>query len=627
MSLRFKIILLFFSLAIVPLLILAAFGYWQAERLLVDTVQEQLQETALTAGRSYDATESEITDALGTLGSSPSTVARLAAGNPDGEISGVLGPPLTEAVFLELTGGSGSTGTLLGSPPRDLIRTVGRGSSALVEFTTDVQGDGWAGSLRAGFWVSDLVARQGLNQAHALLLLDRASGKVLYNDGPTPMRAGDAVDPPLAFATGQAGEGGGSSKFKFRKGGDWELGAFSTDPDGAWILVATSHAGAALTPLNRLLRAYWIFVLGLAVFTGLAFSVLLGRFTKALRDLAGAAEHIGAGELSPWLPITTSGEVGQLTLAFNRMLGRIREMMEQVDQSGRLAVVGQLSAYFAHEIRNPLTSIKLNLQRLKRWTEQDRIPGFCLEPLEISLAEVERLSASVSQVLQLSRSSDSPPQVVSLHDQIGESARLLMTRFRGQGVALELDLDAEVDLVAARPGQIKSVILNLMINALEAQPEGGFLKVRSDLTTSHVFGGPAVTVRFGDGGPGVPLELRNRIFEPFFTNKTGGSGIGLAVANQAVRDNDGRLYLEAFPRVASGAEFVMTFPLAPVEPDSVPEPGLNRALKDHARQGEPGVLVGEANSMGAPEIPSHLMTREGLEAVIALSLPNPEEVN
>lgn len=191
-----------------------------------------------------------------------------------------------------------------------------------------------------------------------------------------------------------------------------------------------------------------------------------------------------------------------------------------------------------------------------------------------------------------------------------------------------MDLDAEADLILARPGQVKSVILNLMLNALEAQPNGGFLNIRSELTRSRRFGGPAVTVRFSDGGPGVSPDVRKRIFEPFFTTKSGGSGIGLAVADRAVRDNHGRLFLEAFPRSGSGAEFVMTFPLAAIEPDAIPvRDGLRRTAREPARRTRREILVGAGSPVRTPEVPAHLTMPEGLEAVMALSLSDQEEVN
>jgi signal transduction histidine kinase len=386
----------------------------------------------------------------------------------------------------------------------------------------------------------------------------------------------------------------------------------------------------AVASLRGLAVLYWAFVLTLALSTALAFSILLGRFTRSLGELSRAAEQIGSGELDTWLPLPTSGEVGQLTLAFNRMLVRLRGMMAQVDQNGRLAVVGQLSAYFAHEIRNPLSSIKLNLQRLRRWSLQGALPEYCLEPIEISLREVERLSASVSDVLQLSRSSDSPREVVSLHGQVQEAAHLLRGRFRAQGVELRLGLDAQADRVLARPGQVKSVILNLMVNALEAQPQGGHLDIRSRLVSlPDPDGGPALTVHFKDGGPGIPPEHGSRVFEPFFTTKSKGSGIGLAVASRCVQDNQGYLYLEPAPAQGSGAEFVMVFPLAPME--ARPErrrdvPASSPELGSSAPTGPDGPSDAAVAQARQP-VPAHLLTPEGLKAVMALSDPERKEMN
>jgi signal transduction histidine kinase len=204
----------------------------------------------------------------------------------------------------------------------------------------------------------------------------------------------------------------------------------------------------------------------------------------------------------------------------------------------------------------------MNLQRLLRWTLAGQLPESCLEPLEISLKEVERLNASVTGVLQMSRAGEGPREVVGLHDVLGEATELLGSRFEMQGVGLNLDLDADADFVLARPGQLKSVALNLMMNALEAQPDGGELTIKTALVGSPEIGGPAISIRFQDQGPGVPFGLRERIFEPFFTAKDGGSGIGLAMAKQAVEDSGGKLLLAPPLPPQAGAEFVMLFPLA-----------------------------------------------------------------
>jgi signal transduction histidine kinase len=625
MSLRTKIILLFVGLSVVPLLILAAFSYWQAETILSATIHGQLEATTARVGQGLEAVEEEVMAALEALGRHDPFSA------PGGAASGasVLTPAqdslLARAAFIQVLEPSGLIRNVRGTVPLDPVRSGPEGTSTLMGFTRDLDANGR--EIRAGFWAGDLIPYEGRSLAHRVVVLNPAIRSVVYADDNEFIRAGDRVGRRTSLG-GVLDLPQTAGTLKYRQGGKGKLAAYTRASDGRWTVMSISDPTMVVAPLNRMVVAYWILVMGLGLSTGLAFYLLLGRFTKSLRELAHAAEEIGKGELDPWLPLSSSGEVGQLTLAFNRMLSRIRHMMSQVDQSGRLAVVGQLSAYLAHEIRNPLSSIKLNLQRLQRWTKNGSVPDFCLEPLEISLKEVERLSASVSDVLQLSRAEESPREVLSLHELVEEASELLSARFKVQGVGLHLDLDAEADRVLARAGQVKSVILNLMVNALEAQPKGGRLEIRSELSRAPGIGGPVVALHFKDTGGGVPSEIRDRIFEPFFTTKAGGSGIGLAMASQSVRDNDGDLYLETALSTDSGAEFVMAFPLAalessegfagrPAEP-SAQDRSLRWTVRPQmAREGSPG----------RTGVPAHLTTPEGLRAVLALSLDDPEEVN
>jgi signal transduction histidine kinase len=564
MSLRSKIILLFIGLAVAPLLVLAGYGYWQAQILLESTLQGQLTVTVTEVGRVMAGEREEIRTALVTVGQGLSQDSLFGSDGEVGSPSDRFDGPLGRAAFIRWLGGQGQVRGEIGAVPNDRWRITPQGASALVRIRAELPPEREGESLTAGFWASDLIPNLQGTPGHFLMVFDTAAGAILLANsgeeipledlpGALPEELARMMDAPFS----------GPGTFEEAVDGERRLGAFAPIPESGWVVLGTANPAEVVAPLNNLVTLYWAFVAAVALSTALAFSVLLGRFTRSLGELARAAEQIREGELDPWLPLPTSGEVGQVTLALNRMLVRMQDMMSQVNQSGRLAVVGQLSAYFAHEIRNPLSSIKMNLQRLQRWVRKGDLPEFCSEPVEISLREVERLSASVSDVLQLSRTSDSPQEVVSIHHQVEEARNLLLARFQRQGVELRLDLDAQADRILARAGQIKSVILNLMVNALEIQPEGGHLEIRSELVGLE--SGPGVAVHFRDGGPGVPPDDRDRIFEPFFTTKTQGSGIGLAVASRCVSDNQGHLYLAPAYSLGSGAEFVMVFPLAPVE--------------------------------------------------------------
>jgi signal transduction histidine kinase len=560
MSLRQKIILLFGLLSVLPLLGLAAFSYWQARSLLLDVAQRQLEEDARLVAARLEELGSAISADL-------EEIRRYERGSP--QRSDILDPGgspgrsiLLSAAYIGRTTEDGSVSPLRGSIPDRRYRCWEGWNSQLVTFSSGHSGGLGKGVIQAGFWASDLLEFLTIRPGLFVALIDREDGSLLF--GGSCRR--DPAETPTRFRSDPRDDSRSGDRAEWLRLAD--LGAVSASADSdveslGLSVVVTSSFDQVLGPLRNLTFLYWAIVLSLGAFTALAFSILTARYTQSLSRLAQAAEEIGLGELDPWLPLASSRELGQLTVAFSRMLERIRRMMDQVNQSGRLAVIGQLSAYLAHEIRNPLSSIKLNQQRILRWVEAGRLPGYCREPIEISLREVERLNTSVTGVLQLSKTSDSPRELVQLRSVLEEAADLLRSRFKRQGVEIALDLDPYADLILARPGQIKSMALNVMVNALDAQPNGGRLLIRTRLCRSPEDGSPAVSIHFQDDGPGVPAEIQDRIFEPFFTTKKSGAGIGLAMVKQAVEENEGQIHLLASFSKDKGAEFVLIFPLAP----------------------------------------------------------------
>ena len=147
-----------------------------------------------------------------------------------------------------------------------------------------------------------------------------------------------------------------------------------------------------------------------------------------------------------------------------------------------------------------------------------------------------------------------------------------------------------------------------MVNALEAQPGGGRLEIRTTLSRMQELGGPSVFLHFKDEGPGVPAELQDRLFEPFFTTKPGGAGIGLAMAKQSVEENGGELVLAPSLSRNEGAEFVVILPLA----SSVARTDPQEPFRGHRRR---------------TVKPHFLLTPGGLKTVLPVPLPDGEEMN
>ena len=134
-----------------------------------------------------------------------------------------------------------------------------------------------------------------------------------------------------------------------------------------------------------------------------AFILLTRRATDSLRRLTAAADQVAAGKLDPPLPPGGGDEVGRLTAAFAIMVGEVRAMLRRVEESRHMSAIGEFTAQLSHEVRNPLTSTKLNLQRLNRGVEDSRIPAEFAKAVEICLREVKRLDGTVRGVLSISK--------------------------------------------------------------------------------------------------------------------------------------------------------------------------------------------------------------------------------
>jgi signal transduction histidine kinase len=455
--------------------------------------------------------------------------------------------------YLEVMDSDGGLLSRVGAAPEAVWRCGANGRTSLARVEASAARDGlrWA----AAYWMGDHLDGDG---SRRVTVID-PEGTILYSY---------ACEPDLPDLPPDAGRGANPVGAASIETGDGPVQLGYASAEGApWIAIATDPAALA-APVQRLFQTYWWFVLALALITFVAFSLILKRVTLSIEDLTKAAEQVGAGELRPWLPPPGRDEVGRLTMAFSRMTDRLRTTLELADRNGRLAVMGQLSSYLAHEIRNPLSAVKMNLQRLQRWQSKGQISERFAEPIQVSLAEVDRLSDTVSNVLELGGAQSHPAELMSLHGLVTECGTLLENQFERVGVDLHLQLEAQGDSIVGRPGQLKGAIINLMLNALDAQPEGGSLRIRSALVPHGASdGGPVIRLSFLDDGPGVPPELRDRILEPFFTTKQLGSGIGLAVASRTVRASGGDLVLEQPTSLRQGAEFVVTLPLAPAGSD------------------------------------------------------------
>jgi signal transduction histidine kinase len=388
-------------------------------------------------------------------------------------------------------------------------------------------------------------------------LVDRDLGRVAPIEDDEPVTA---VETALALdAAGDVTQSSSGDRIVGLDGSRWMV-AYTALSNARWVVVSLGSMDTLTGLWSQVRWTYMGFVALVALITGLALSFLVRPVLRTLEDLTEATNMIGEGELTPWLPARSEGEVGRLSQATGAMVERVERMMQAVGQGARMAMVGQLATYLAHEIRNPLSSIRLNLQSISRELKEGRIPSDVGEVTEICLHEIGRLDKVASSVLRVGRPREGSPMRHHVHEPLRHAASLLGSEMSRRRISVYLDMMADQDDVYADREGLEGVFLNLLMNAAESIGADGAIRVVSR-TLRDEQGYGWVRIEFEDTGPGVPDQVRDHIFNPFFTTKADGTGIGLATALETVKSHGGRLSLETPPDQLVGALFVMELPL------------------------------------------------------------------
>ncbi|MEW5803330.1 MAG: ATP-binding protein [bacterium] len=228
----------------------------------------------------------------------------------------------------------------------------------------------------------------------------------------------------------------------------------------------------------------------------------------------------------------------------------LRKTQEQLIQSSRLSALGQLAAGVAHEIRNPLTSIRILIHALMEKLSPEDIRR---EDIEVIENEIERINQIIKQFLDFARPRKPKMEGVDINKLILDTLLLLSHELMEQEVYIEKELLPLPCLPADRE-QIRQIFLNLILNAVQAMPGGGRLKVSTAQKDSLVI------VSFQDEGKGIPDDIKEKLFEPFFTTKEEGIGLGLSITRRIVEDHRGKIEVESAE--GEGTTFSIMLPVA-----------------------------------------------------------------
>jgi two-component system NtrC family sensor kinase len=253
--------------------------------------------------------------------------------------------------------------------------------------------------------------------------------------------------------------------------------------------------------------------------------------------------------------LSTLAAQASIALENARLYEELKRSQEIIRRSDRLSALGMLAAGIAHEVRNPLVSIQTFFQLApERLHDEEFLTRF----LDITASEVKRISSLVEELLSFARSPTRALHAVDLNDIAERVVSLLEGQARKAQVTLECSLSASVPSVQADPDQIKQVLINLVLNALQATPPGGLVTVISRTTEyqRQTFG--QLEVR--DTGIGIPEDVRESVFNPFFSTKDKGTGLGLTIAHQIITEHGGLLTLES--QEGRGTSFFVALPAA-----------------------------------------------------------------
>ncbi len=288
---------------------------------------------------------------------------------------------------------------------------------------------------------------------------------------------------------------------------------------------------------------------------------LARRITTPLQKLVEGTEHISRGDFSLEIDIHSQDEIGNLARSFNEMsreLQRLQVRMEEANkrliQVEKLASIGHISAGIAHEIRNPLTSVKLNIQKL---SEKESLDEFDRTYLEISQEGIAQIEKFIKELLNYARVSELNLDVFSVEQIIDGSLKMMADSLALKNITVEKHYAPGLPQVKVDADKIRQVILNILRNSCEAVKEGGTIRVCTALTETP--SGPRVMTEISDNGRGVPRGDWENVFEPFYTTKASGIGLGLAIARKIIEQHAGIIRVKSQAGKGSCFEILLPF--------------------------------------------------------------------
>ena len=301
--------------------------------------------------------------------------------------------------------------------------------------------------------------------------------------------------------------------------------------------------------------------------TGMIVALIVSHFLargilQPIRDLVSASGRWAKGDFDYQVKVTRKDEIAKLEETFNFMASSLKErddkLREYTDQqimkSERLATIGQLAAGVAHEINNPLGTISIYAQMVLDELEKDS--ESCRENIAVIMKQTNRAGRIVKDLLEFARQSEPEMKMLNINDILTKAISIISHPAELQNISLLADLNPKLPEIQGDSNKLEQVFVNIIVNALQAMPDGGKLTVCTRMTEDRRF----VEIEISDTGCGIPQEHLSKLFDPFFsTKRTGeGTGLGLSVTLGIVEKHNGTIDVES--QVGQGSSFVIRLP-------------------------------------------------------------------
>jgi len=291
--------------------------------------------------------------------------------------------------------------------------------------------------------------------------------------------------------------------------------------------------------LRSILTTFSIWTLATALII-----LVSGRFLRPFKKLALATERISQGDFSQDIPSQGEDEVSSLARSFNQMtksLRRYRKIEEQMHRANRLSALGQLAAGAAHEIRNPLNAIGFAADNLREdfAPEDHKMRQDYFQIIRNIKGEIVHLDGIVKGLIDFSKPRELHLRTEKVNAILKDTLSLMDREAREKGITIKLQLEDNLPDSNLDTEQIRQAFMNIIINAFESMPQGGTLVIATRLSQK------TVEISFTDTGCGISPEHKSKIFNPYFTTKEEGSGLGLATVHRIIRDHGGNVEVDS----------------------------------------------------------------------------------